>query len=123
MRSVFTVRAQVGHGDRAEIVVDFTVDAPGGIVDIEFMVQYAVLRWACEQPRLPVWTDNLRTLEIIADLGLWEASTCSALHDAYFAMRAEIHRSTLQQADGVVDVTGFEQHRSRVMAIWNSVFA
>lgn len=95
----------------------------GGITDIEFMVQYAVLRWACEYPRLLVWTDNLRTLEIIADLGLWEAGTCRSLHDAYFAMRAEIHRSTLQQADGVVDASGFEQHRAMVMSIWNSVFA
>ncbi len=95
----------------------------GGITDIEFMVQYAVLRWACEHPQLLVWSDNLRTLEIIAELGLWKTGTCSTLHDAYFAMRAEIHRSTLQQADGVVDAAGFEQHRARVRAIWNSVFA
>lgn len=94
----------------------------GGITDIEFMVQYAVLRWACEHPSLLVWTDNLRLLEIIAGLGLWEPGTCRSLHDAYFAMRAEIHRSTLQQADGVVEAAGFAQHRSRVMAIWKDVF-
>jgi len=35
----------------------------GGIADIEFMVQYSVLRWASRHPDLAVWTDNVRLLE------------------------------------------------------------
>ena len=55
---------------------------PGGITDIEFMVQYAVLRWAGAHPPLLAWTDNLRLLETIADLGLLPAPLCRGLHDA-----------------------------------------
>jgi [glutamine synthetase] adenylyltransferase / [glutamine synthetase]-adenylyl-L-tyrosine phosphorylase len=38
----------------------------GGIADIEFMVQYMVLRWAHRYPELLEWTDNIRQLETLA---------------------------------------------------------
>ena len=95
----------------------------GGITDIEFMVQYAVLRWACDHPSLVTWTDNLRLLETIAQLGLWPKMQCRCLHDAYFAFRADIHRRALQQLDGLVDEGELHDHRDAVTKIWNTVFA
>src|SRR5690606_28596463 len=41
---------------------DLKQDA-GGIVDIEFMVQYAVLAWSCRYPELLRFTDNIRILD------------------------------------------------------------
>ena len=95
----------------------------GGITDIEFVVQYAVLRWACNHPELLTWTDNLRLLETIAQLGLMPAKQCQRLHDAYFTFRADIHRRALQQLEGLVDEGALEDHREAVVDIWNSVFA
>ena len=95
----------------------------GGITDIEFMVQYAVLRWAAAHPELVEWTDNLRLLETIAELGLYPADACRRLHDAYFAYRADIHRCALQQIDGLVEQGRFQDQRQHVIAFWNSVFA
>ena len=95
----------------------------GGVTDIEFMVQYAVLRWAGQHPRLLIWTDNLRLLETIADLGLLPAALCRGLHDAYFAYRAALHRCALQQQDGLVDARQFEAQRQEVRQIWTTVFA
>ncbi|MEQ8493823.1 MAG: bifunctional [glutamate--ammonia ligase]-adenylyl-L-tyrosine phosphorylase/[glutamate--ammonia-ligase] adenylyltransferase, partial [Gammaproteobacteria bacterium] len=95
----------------------------GGMTDIEFVVQYAVLRWACEHPPLLVWTDNLRLLETIADLGLLPAESCRRLHDAYFAYRADVHRCALQQIDGLVEADRHQEHRRHVVEIWNAVFA
>ncbi len=62
---------------------------PGGITDIEFMVQYAVLWWAGAHPPLLAWTDNLRLLETIADLGrsvgaIWKQVLASAVGYAAF---------------------------------------
>jgi glutamate-ammonia-ligase adenylyltransferase len=96
---------------------------PGGITDIEFMVQYAVLRWAGAHPSLLAWTDNLRLLETIADLGLLPATLCRGLHDAYFAYRAELHRCALQQIDGLVDAHVFQAQRQEVREIWNTVLS
>lgn len=94
----------------------------GGITDIEFMVQYAVLAGAAEHPQLLAWTDNLRLLETIAALALLPADACRQLHDAYFAYRAAIHRSALQQVEATVAAPDFEQHRMKVQKIWDSVF-
>ncbi len=94
----------------------------GGITDIEFMVQYAVLRWAGEHPELLAWTDNLRLLETIADLALLPAESCRHLHDAYFAYRAALHRCTLQQVDAVVEAERFGDHRASVVGIWEQLF-
>jgi glutamate-ammonia-ligase adenylyltransferase len=95
----------------------------GGITDVEFMVQYAVLRWAASHPRLLTWTDNLRLLEIIAELGLLPAADCRSLHDAYFAYRAEVHRRALQQEPSIVDGARFSATRDAVRLIWDRVFA
>ena len=37
--------------------------ASGGIVDIEFMVQFAVLAWSYKFEQLVQWTDTVRLLE------------------------------------------------------------
>jgi glutamate-ammonia-ligase adenylyltransferase len=92
------------------------------MTDIEFMVQYAVLRWAAEHPALVSWTDNLRLLETIADLELLPATACRQLRDAYFAYRADIHQSALQQVDGLVDQKRFLNHRRQVSAVWQDLF-
>ena len=93
----------------------------GGITDIEFMVQYAVLRWANVHASLLTWTDNLRLLETIAALNLLPAPLCRGLHDAYFAYRAELHRCALQQIDGLVDASKFQAQRQEVRDIWTTV--
>jgi glutamate-ammonia-ligase adenylyltransferase len=94
----------------------------GGITDIEFVVQYAVLRWASEHPQLLEVTDNLRQLERLARERLLDPSDCKALHDAYFAYRAEVHRRALQEEDAVVDGAAFAGHRAAVIAIWRTIF-
>ena len=109
--------------DRTDAIYFDLKQGAGGITDIEFMVQYAVLRWAAEHPDLLLWTDNLRLLETIADQGLYPADACRRLHDAYFAYRADLHRCALQQIDGLVELGRFQDHRKHVIEFWNSVFA
>jgi len=93
----------------------------GGIVDIEFMVQYAVLAWAHQHPSLTRWTDNIRILETLADTGLMEAVTAQALIEAYKAFRAQAHKLALQQQAGVVDASLFEPMRQQVLAQWRTL--
>jgi len=90
----------------------------GGITDIEFVVQYACLRWPAQHQILTAYTDNLRLLELIGDLGLLPREDCRALHDAYFAYRAEIHRCALQEVDGLVPQHALLEQREAVNEIW-----
>ncbi|MEK9134441.1 MAG: bifunctional [glutamate--ammonia ligase]-adenylyl-L-tyrosine phosphorylase/[glutamate--ammonia-ligase] adenylyltransferase, partial [Pseudomonadota bacterium] len=56
---------------------------PGGIVDIEFMVQYWVLRWAHEHPGLTRHTENIHILEALKAEGLLEPERARLLTEAY----------------------------------------
>ena len=94
---------------------------PGGITDIEFVVQYAVLRWAGRYPILTGYTDNLRLLDLIADLGLISRADCDTLRAAYFVYRAELHRCALQEVDGLVAATRYRDERAAVIGVWTRV--
>ena len=68
----------------------------GGIVDIEFMVQFAVLAWSHNHPELTRWSDSIRILESLAQCGLLSEQQSSQLIDAYKRYRSAGHRLQLQ---------------------------
>ncbi|HHH35870.1 MAG TPA: bifunctional [glutamate--ammonia ligase]-adenylyl-L-tyrosine phosphorylase/[glutamate--ammonia-ligase] adenylyltransferase [Gammaproteobacteria bacterium] len=90
----------------------------GGLTDIEFIVQYAVLRWAGDHPELTRWTDNVRLLADLARLGLLEKAEARALDTAYRDYRRAIHHLALQERPALVEATPFRTHRRRVTAVW-----
>ncbi len=92
--------------------------SPGGITDIEFMVQYLVLAHAHTEPELTVWTDNIRILEALSRTGIVEPETTAALADAYRTLRDEIHRLTLQDKSAVVDASAFAAEQALVKRCW-----
>ncbi len=90
----------------------------GGIADIEFMVQFGVLRWAHEAPDLTGFTDNIRLLAGLARHGLFEVEESEALADAYRAYRAEAHRLALQERPAQVPAERFGEQRKTVTRLW-----
>lgn len=90
----------------------------GGIADIEFMVQYSVLRWAAEHPRLLDHADNYRILEAIEDLQLLETGEAELLASAYRGYRAIYHRKALQEMSGLVVPDAMQAEREQVIACW-----
>ncbi|WP_116368418.1 bifunctional [glutamate--ammonia ligase]-adenylyl-L-tyrosine phosphorylase/[glutamate--ammonia-ligase] adenylyltransferase [Parahaliea mediterranea] len=95
----------------------------GGIVDIEFMVQYAVLAWSHRVPALAHWSDNIRILETLGREGLFEQQECDALTQAYLAYRSAAHQLALQQQPDVVAAADYREHRDAVSAKWQQLFA
>jgi len=94
----------------------------GGIADIEFIVQYAVLRWAHEHPDLLRWTDNIRLLETLAQLGLLAPEYSRSLIEAYRRYRAVVHRLALQEIEGnAVDAADHAASRADVTRVWNAL--
>lgn len=94
---------------------------PGGIADIEFMVQYGVLAWANEHPRLLQFSDNIRLLELFAGCGLMAGADSALLCDAYRAFRRRVHRLTLQEQKAIVDAAEFATEREEVLRIWHGL--
>ena len=95
----------------------------GGIVDIEFMVQYAVLAWSHRIPRLTQWSDNVRVLMILGEEGLFEQQVCDTLTDAYLAYRSAAHQLSLQQQPGIVAADRFADYADAVHAARDQLFA
>ncbi|WPP45208.1 bifunctional [glutamate--ammonia ligase]-adenylyl-L-tyrosine phosphorylase/[glutamate--ammonia-ligase] adenylyltransferase [Pseudomonas sp. AN-1] len=104
----------------AAAAFDLKHDA-GGIVDIEFMVQYAVLAWSRQYPELLRFTDNIRILEGLERAGLIASSDVRLLQEAYKAYRAAAHRLALQKQAGSVSGDHFHEERRGVMRIWREL--
>ncbi|MDP5071855.1 MAG: bifunctional [glutamate--ammonia ligase]-adenylyl-L-tyrosine phosphorylase/[glutamate--ammonia-ligase] adenylyltransferase, partial [Congregibacter sp.] len=95
----------------------------GGIVDIEFMVQYAVLAWASQDSSLADWSDNVRILDTLALSGYLQKEQCQALVQAYLELRSATHQLALQQQSEPVPALLFAVERSSVQLAWESLFA
>ncbi|MFS1524615.1 bifunctional [glutamate--ammonia ligase]-adenylyl-L-tyrosine phosphorylase/[glutamate--ammonia-ligase] adenylyltransferase [Microbulbifer sp. 2304DJ12-6] len=93
----------------------------GGIVDIEFLVQYAALAWASTAPSIVRYTDTIRILDSLVDAGLMPAKQAGYLIDAYKAYRSEGHRLALQQSPGLVRDDHFTAERKTVQASWQQL--
>ncbi len=106
--------------DAAPAVFNLKQDR-GGIVDIEFMVQYLVLRYAQARPGMMRWTDNIRILASIEHEGLLASNEVELLREAYKAYRAAGHRLTLQNRSGVLGEEAMREYREDVSAIWQRV--
>ena len=93
----------------------------GGIVDIEFMVQYGVLAWAHADPSLVTFTDNIRILESFANSNLLATQEVDQLTAAYKAYRSTGHRLALQQLPSQIDAEQFADERESVTRIWQQL--
>jgi glutamate-ammonia-ligase adenylyltransferase len=96
---------------------------PGGIIDIEFLVQYLVLRDAENHPELIHWTDNIRQMEIIAKCRILTKSEAKLLKTAYLTYRQTLHRQTLQNRTAEVDGTEYRDLRQGIITLWEKMLA
>lgn len=96
----------------------------GGIADIEFLVQYWVLDAANAHPNLLTYSDNIRQLEGLAQVGVVDGATAQWLTEAYIAYRTLLHHLSLEgPGDRVVEAAPYAETRARVVKIWRDAFA
>ena len=94
----------------------------GGIVDIEFMVQYWVLRWAREHPGLTRHTDNIHILEALRAEGLLATGQARSLVEAFRRYLSVEHRQKLMERGSQVDRAELGDWPDEVRQIWQEVF-
>ncbi len=90
----------------------------GGIVDIEFMAQYAVLAWSGSNPDLAHYSDNVRILEDAAKTSYLSSDDATALIQAYLSERAESHRLALANQSMQVNAADWLDTRKVVCKLW-----
>jgi glutamate-ammonia-ligase adenylyltransferase len=96
----------------------------GGMIDIEFMVQYVVLRHACDHPRLTGDIGNIALLELFGVLGLVDAGLAHQVADAYRTFRRLQHQIRLQGEERArVEREKVAVEVEAVVQLWELVFA
>ena len=90
----------------------------GGIVDIEFLVQYLVLLESCRYPELVAWTDNVRLLQTLIQSGVLDEESGFLLREAYLTFRAKAHQLSLREQPPQVAEARFVPLRDRVRRVW-----
>jgi glutamate-ammonia-ligase adenylyltransferase len=93
----------------------------GGIVDIEFIVQFAVLANACRYESLLMVTDNVRLLLDLCRIGVLTQAQQEGLTEAYKAYREASHHASLAELPTVLEAKSFEQHIKNVESVWQEV--
>lgn len=109
------MRKELGSGGRGGFHLK---QGRGGIVDIEFMVQFLTLRWCSEHPQLLRHTATIHLLQALAKLGVLKSAYAQTLIEAYRQYRALGHRLTLAEASTVVDEELLHGVNARVADIW-----
>jgi glutamate-ammonia-ligase adenylyltransferase len=99
---------------------DIKQDA-GGVADLEFLVQYWMLKWADRHPEIVIFSDNIRQLESLASGNLLPQSRVDFLVDTYRRYRERLHRLSLAGQGNVVDASEFTVERRGVVEIWAEV--
>lgn len=92
----------------------------GGLIDIEFITQYFVLRDAHRDARLVEFSDNWRQLDALAAVGSVDAEARETLIRSYRRYRAYAHAAALQNAAAFADPQRFAAERTGVEALWTA---
>ena len=110
--------AHPNHSDSFDLKHD-----PGGIIDVEFIVQYLVLAHAADYPALADNVGNLALLARAADAGLIAIENANAVRAAYREFRTQQHRIRLQgESRARIMEDAVARHRDAVLGLWAAVF-
>ncbi|MCX7194229.1 MAG: bifunctional [glutamate--ammonia ligase]-adenylyl-L-tyrosine phosphorylase/[glutamate--ammonia-ligase] adenylyltransferase [Proteobacteria bacterium] len=108
-----------GHPNRSELF-DIKHDS-GGMVDIEFIVQFLVLAYAGQYPQLTRNAGNLALLKMAAGFGLIDAALAEQTRTLYRTLRQTQHRMRLNDfshcrvVKGAIDIAASLQ-------LWAALF-
>ncbi|SFR60258.1 glutamate-ammonia-ligase adenylyltransferase [Marinobacter gudaonensis] len=115
------MRASLGTPESQQAEVFHIKHDTGGIVDIEFMVQYLMLAWCFEHPELTQWSDNIRQMEELGRAGVLAVEDAEKLREAFISLRSTIHRRALQNLNSQVAGDAFPDERDYIRAMWKKV--
>ena len=93
----------------------------GGMVDVEFVVQYLVLMHTARHPELADNVGNIALLHRAESVGLLPAGVGQAAADAYRDMRWLQHRARLNEDPTAVPQEQLAGQREAVLALWRHV--
>ena len=108
------------HPNRSALF-DLKQDA-GGMIDIEFIVQYLVLRHAAQFPQLTADIGNIALLKLAGELALIDATLAANAADAYRRFRKLQHQLRLQGEENArIDAQRIAKEIGDVKLLWEAM--
>lgn len=95
----------------------------GGMVDVEFVVQYLVLAHAGEHPELRGNLGNIALLQRAEAVGLLPHGIGQEAADAYRELRHLQHQARLDEAPTQIDASAAAGLAAAVQALWQHVLS
>jgi len=127
-RDAASLRAEIvamrGKVREAHVVPEGRFDikhSPGGMVDVEFVVQYLVLLHTAAHPALADNVGNIALLHRAEAAGLLTPGMGHAAADAYREMRRLQHRARLNEDPTALPLQQLQAQRDAVLALWRHV--
>ncbi len=113
-------KLRAAHGVKPDL---FDVKhSAGGMVDVEFAVQYLVLAHAQQHPALLANVGNIALLLSAEKAGLLPAGVGEAAGSAYRELRRVQHRARLDEQPTQVPTAELEKECAAIKALWQAVF-
>lgn len=106
--------------ERSNEVFDLKKDT-GGVIDIEFIVQFLVLSNSDQYPEICEYTDNVRILDACAQVGLLKLESAEELKEIYLKYRKYLHQLSLKLLPETADANVFAKQRTTVQQYWASL--
>jgi glutamate-ammonia-ligase adenylyltransferase len=118
---VLTMRQRMhdAHPNKS-VLFDLKHDS-GGMIDIEFIVQYSILHYAAQYPQLTADIGNIALLKLLGQLHLIDASLAETAADAYRDFRKLQHQIRLKGTDKArIELSPpVESQRKAVRQLWH----
>jgi glutamate-ammonia-ligase adenylyltransferase len=113
-------KVRAAHPQRRSDVFDVK-HSPGGMVDVEFVVQYLVLAHAARHRALVDNAGNIALLERAEQAGLLPPGLGHGAADAYRELRRTQHRARLNEEPTELALSELSQARQCVLQLWQQV--
>lgn len=119
---ILAMRERVRHAHRIPDDQFDVKHSPGGMVDVEFAVQYLVLAHATRHSRLIPNVGNIALLIAAEEEGLLSTGVGIAAASAYRELRRAQHLARLDEKTPQLDIHLLSKEQSAVKALWKEVF-
>jgi [glutamine synthetase] adenylyltransferase / [glutamine synthetase]-adenylyl-L-tyrosine phosphorylase len=120
-REVIDMRTKVRQAHRAKAGRFDVKHDEGGMMDVEFAVQFFVLAHSANHPALLDNVGNIALLQRCEEAGLIEPGLGHAAGDAYRELRRAQHRARLDERPTTFDEGEFSAQRAAVRALWRAL--
>ncbi len=119
---ILAMRARVMQAHRVSEGRFDVKHSAGGMVDVEFAVQYLVLSASAEHAELRVNSGNIALLHTAQQLNLLPGQLGDDAANAYRQLRRAQHLARLDEQTPQIDPSTLQNEQSAVKALWKVVF-